>query len=97
MTEIYMLQDRSKDRQDTWQFLNRRIEDGVHVQEVLNASEGTTKNVAHAVGSAFQTVSTIVWLSFKGYRRQLTLIITLQFCVLGSKYLGDQFQQQEMN
>lgn len=51
-----MLQDKSVDRQETWQFLMRRIEDGVHVQEVLNKSEDTTKNVAHAVGSAFQTV-----------------------------------------
>lgn len=56
MTEIYMLQDKSKDREETWQFLNRRIEDGVHVQEVLSTSEDTTKNVAHAVGSAFETV-----------------------------------------
>lgn len=56
MTEIFMLQDKSKDHQETWEFLRRRIDDGVHVQEVLNASEDTTKNVAHAVGSAFQTV-----------------------------------------
>lgn len=56
MTEIHMLQDKSIDRQETWEFLKRRIEDGVHVQEVLNASEDTTRNVAHAVGSAFQTV-----------------------------------------
>lgn len=52
-----MLQDKTKDREDTWQFLNRRIEDGVHVQEVLNTSEESTRNVAQAVGSAFVTVS----------------------------------------
>lgn len=52
-----MLQDKSKDHQDTWHFLSRRIEDGVQVQEMLNTSEDTTKNVAHAVGSAFQTVN----------------------------------------
>lgn len=62
MTEIYMLQDKSTDRQDTWQFLMRRIEDGVHVQDMLNTSEDRTKNVAHAVGSAFQTVN-IHWLN----------------------------------
>lgn len=52
-----MLQDKSTERQDTWQFLMRRIEDGVHVQDMLNTSEDRTKNVAHAVGSAFQTVN----------------------------------------
>lgn len=57
MTEIHMLQDKSIDRQDTWEFLRRRIEDGVHVQEVLSASEDTTRNVANAVGSAFVTVT----------------------------------------
>lgn len=54
-----MLQDKSKDKAETWDFLNRRIEDGVHVQEVLSTSEGTARNAAHAVGSAFITVSSI--------------------------------------
>lgn len=82
MTELYMLQDKSKDHEDTWEFLHRRIEDGVHLQEVLNTSEESTRNVAHAVGSAFETVSILFTL----HGQQNSVVNKFLFFFLGKKY-----------
>lgn len=54
MTELYLLQDKSPEHKSTWEFLSRRMEDGVHVQDFLSASD--PKNVGRALGSAFETV-----------------------------------------
>lgn len=54
MTELYMLQDKSTEYLDTWKFLERRIEEGHQIQEVLTVGDQTTKK---ALNSAFLTVS----------------------------------------
>lgn len=54
MTELYMLQDKSMNHLDTWKFLERRIEEGHQLQEVLTIGDQTTKK---ALSSAFLTVS----------------------------------------
>lgn len=56
MTELYLMQDNSPDHKNTWEFLGRRMEDGVHIQEFLSSSDERTRNVGRAVGSAFETV-----------------------------------------
>lgn len=56
MTELYMLQDKSADHKNTWEFLARRMEDGVQIQEFLSTSDERTRNVGRALGSAFETV-----------------------------------------
>lgn len=62
-----MLQDKSTEHQDTWTFLERRIEEGHQIQEMLNVGDQTTKK---ALNSAFLTVSfelhilTISFISF---------------------------------
>lgn len=50
------MQDKSAEYQKTWEFLNRRMEDGVSIQNIFNDSDQKTKNVTQAVGSAFKTV-----------------------------------------
>lgn len=49
-----MLQDKSTGHTDTWTFLERRIEEGHQIQEMLSAGDQTTKR---ALNSAFLTVS----------------------------------------
>lgn len=49
-----MLQDKSTGHTDTWTFLERRIEEGIQIQEILTVGDQTTKK---ALNSAFLTVS----------------------------------------
>lgn len=51
-----MLQDKSAGRTDTWTFLERRIEEGHQIQEILSSGDQTTKRT---LNSAFLTVSRI--------------------------------------
>jgi len=61
MTELYMLQDKSMEHLDTWKFLERRIEEGNQIQEVLNVGDQTTKK---ALNSAFLTARNILGINF---------------------------------
>lgn len=36
LTEVYMMQDKSEDKQSTWDFLDRRIEEIMAVGGILN-------------------------------------------------------------
>lgn len=59
MTELYMLQDKSVDQQDTWKFLQRRMDDAVLMNKLLEQSDDVTQNMQRAVGSVFTTVGLI--------------------------------------
>lgn len=61
MTELHLIQDKSPNFEETWKFLDRRVEDAIHIQGVLNISD-QAKNVSDAVGSAFTTVSDLFLL-----------------------------------
>lgn len=63
MVEIYLLQDKSPDHQQTWEFLERRMNDGIQVQEFLSASDQKTQTMAKALGSAFQTARNILGIN----------------------------------
>lgn len=52
-----MLQDKSVDYTETWEFLARRMEEGNQLQSVLALSDEKTKNMTKALNSAFLTVS----------------------------------------
>lgn len=54
-----MLTDTSTDYENTWKFLERRIEDASVVHELLLQSGEATQNLQHAVSTAFVTVSRI--------------------------------------
>lgn len=60
MVELYLLQDKSPGHQQTWEFLERRMEEGIQIQEFLSSSDQKTKTVAKALGSAFQTARNIL-------------------------------------
>lgn len=57
MTELYMLQDSSMGHQETWTFLERRIEEGQHLQAFLAMGESNSRHMGRAMNSAFLTVS----------------------------------------
>lgn len=57
MTEVFMLADKSPGHEETWKFLDRRLEEGHQLLEALQATDATTKNMTRAVNSVFLTVS----------------------------------------
>uniref|UniRef100_A0AAG5D3F5 Ubiquinone biosynthesis protein n=1 Tax=Anopheles atroparvus TaxID=41427 RepID=A0AAG5D3F5_ANOAO len=63
-TELYMLQDSSAGFENTWKFLERRMEEASLVHEFLVKSEGATHQLQNAVGSAFTTARNILGLNF---------------------------------
>lgn len=52
-----MLQDSSPEYENTWTFLERRIEDASVVHELLLQSGDVQKNLQNAVSTAVETVS----------------------------------------
>ncbi|XP_031619302.1 ubiquinone biosynthesis protein COQ9, mitochondrial [Contarinia nasturtii] len=63
MVELYMLQDKSPEHTDTWTFLERRMDEGIQVQEFLSTSDQKTQTMAKALGSAFQTARNILGIN----------------------------------
>jgi ubiquinone biosynthesis protein COQ9 len=64
VTELYMLQDTSPDFIKTWEFLDRRIEDGVYIHNYIDNSGETTKNVQRSLTTAFETARNILGVNF---------------------------------
>lgn len=58
MTELYMLQDKSPDFKDTWDFLEERIADGAVLHSVFSNSDKVGQNMQRAFGTTFETVCT---------------------------------------
>lgn len=63
MVELFMLQDKSADHQKTWEFLERRVDEGIQVQEFLINSEHKTKTVTKALDNVFQTARNVLGIS----------------------------------
>jgi ubiquinone biosynthesis protein COQ9 len=60
MTELYMIQDKSPDFQETWRFLSRRIEDVTQLNNCLHQSGEVSQVAKEAVTAAFVTVCNIL-------------------------------------
>lgn len=56
MTELYLINDDSANKKETWVFLDRRMEEGILIQQTLDMGEATSKNMAKALASTFSTV-----------------------------------------
>lgn len=63
IVELYLLQDKSPDHQQTWDFLERRMDEGIQIQEFFLNSDQKTKSMAQALGSAFQTARNILGIN----------------------------------
>ncbi|XP_069691849.1 ubiquinone biosynthesis protein COQ9, mitochondrial-like isoform X2 [Periplaneta americana] len=63
MTELYMIQDKSADFQETWSFLSRRIEDVSQLHGYLHQSEEASQIAKEAVTAAFITARNILGLN----------------------------------
>jgi len=72
-----MIQDKSMDYQKTWTFLDRRIEDAVHLYAVLAQTETTTTHMQRAISTAFTTVVNIIFYNLIHFSNQIFLIIFL--------------------
>lgn len=64
MVELFMLQDKSANHQKTWEFLERRVDEGIQVQEFLINSEQTTKTVTKALDNVFQTARNVLGINY---------------------------------
>lgn len=56
-TELYLIQDKSLEQQNTWNFLKRRMEEAVQLHEIISKSEITSQGAKDVAKSAFVTVS----------------------------------------
>lgn len=63
-TELYMLQDTSKNYEKTWKFLERRVEEARILHDFLVKSETATLHIQNALGSTFSTARNILGLNF---------------------------------
>lgn len=63
IVELYLLQDKSPDHKQTWEFLERRMDEGIQIQEFFLNSDQKTKTMAQALGSAFQTARNILGIN----------------------------------
>lgn len=64
VVELFMLQDKSVDHQKTWEFLERRVDEGIQLQEFLINSEQTTKTVTKALDNVFQTARNVLGINY---------------------------------
>lgn len=63
IVELYLLQDKSPNHKDTWEFLERRTDEAIQIQEFFLNSDQKTKSMAQALGSAFQTARNILGIN----------------------------------
>lgn len=62
-TELYLVQDKSADHQQTWDFLSRRIVELFQMHDLLKGTENLGSKSAETFSSAFSTVSVFLWTS----------------------------------
>lgn len=63
MVELYLLQDKSPEHRQTWEFLEARMDEAIQIQEFLSSGDEKTQKVATALGSAFQTARNILGIN----------------------------------
>ncbi|XP_034944110.1 ubiquinone biosynthesis protein COQ9, mitochondrial-like isoform X2 [Chelonus insularis] len=69
-SELYLLQDSSEDHKQTWEFMERRIEDALQLQRVLNVAseipppEQAINRATEAASAAFTTARNILGLNW---------------------------------
>lgn len=63
MVELHLLQDKSPEHQETWKFLERRIDEAILFLEFISTTDQKTQNMGKALGSAFQTARNILGMN----------------------------------
>lgn len=51
-----MLQDKTPNKKDTWEFLERRVEEAIFINKLFEQRDGSTFELKNAVSTAFVTV-----------------------------------------
>ncbi|XP_047468725.1 ubiquinone biosynthesis protein COQ9, mitochondrial-like isoform X2 [Penaeus chinensis] len=62
-TELYMLQDKSEDFEDTWAFMNRRLSDVHSVAKCARNADNVTKDIRNVVKAGLLTALNIVGMN----------------------------------
>ncbi len=57
VTELYMLQDKSPDYEETWKFLKKQLDDAVNVYSCIQQSEQASQLTKEISLATFTTVS----------------------------------------
>ncbi|KAF7282758.1 hypothetical protein GWI33_001909 [Rhynchophorus ferrugineus] len=63
-TELYLIQDKSKDNVETWEFLKRRMEEAVQLHEIISKSDMASQGAKDVAKSAFVTARNILGVSW---------------------------------
>lgn len=58
-TELYMLSDTSMDHQKTWEFLRRRVDDAIQLEDIVRTSENAGVFAKDFATATFTTVSSV--------------------------------------
>lgn len=83
-SELYLIQDKSPEHNETWKFLNRRLSEAIQLHDVLLKSDLASQGAKDTVAAAFITVN--YFYGDKG----ICLLFSL---VLGEEYLRAQLEQ----
>jgi len=59
-TELYLLQDKSPDFQDTWQFMHRRMEDINTLKTAKNSIDNAAQDLTKIAGAVFTSIQNVV-------------------------------------
>ncbi|XP_049819756.1 ubiquinone biosynthesis protein COQ9, mitochondrial isoform X1 [Aethina tumida] len=63
-TELYLIQDKSKDHEETWKFLNRRLIEAVQLHDLISKSDVASQGAKDVAASAFVTARNILGLNW---------------------------------
>ncbi|KAH1010794.1 ubiquinone biosynthesis protein COQ9, mitochondrial [Dendroctonus ponderosae] len=63
-TELYLIQDKSLEQQNTWNFLKRRMDEAVQLHEIISKSDITSQGAKDVAKSAFVTARNILGVSW---------------------------------
>ncbi|CAH0545972.1 unnamed protein product [Brassicogethes aeneus] len=63
-TELYLIQDKSAEHEESWRFLNRRLEDAVQLHDLISKSDVASQGAKDTALSAFVTARNILGLNW---------------------------------
>ncbi|EEB18584.1 conserved hypothetical protein [Pediculus humanus corporis] len=63
VTELYMIQDKSTDFQETWKFLDRRLVEAIQIQHIISSGSEASTVAKDVVSAAFSTARNILHLN----------------------------------
>lgn len=63
-TELYLIQDKSPEQRDSWEFLKRRMEEAVQLHDIISKSDIASQGAKNVAMSAFVTARNILGVNW---------------------------------